>query len=97
MKTRTRKIETDKKENQIEKVLRKLKEILMSDPTVAPPPAGWSMKESSRHPGTFYYIHQATGQTQWERPAANAPPIQTQEQTLRIFSLQKKTNSYLIA
>lgn len=56
------------------------------------PPPGWSIKESTRHPGTFYYIHQATGQTQWERPEPNSLPLQSQNnsQEVHVLHLLKK-------
>ena len=63
---------------------------------VPPPPPGWSIKESTKHPGTFYYIHQATGQTQWERPEPHAPPLQSSSssnsnsQEVHVLHLLKK-------
>ena len=33
-----------------------------------PPVAGWSVVESEEYPGHFYYINNATGEAQWEKP-----------------------------
>lgn len=35
-----------------------------------PLPAGWEKRESRSRPGVFYYVHEAKGLTQFERPEA---------------------------
>ena len=37
-------------------------------------PAGWKAKESKSHPGTFFYINDYSGETQWEIPTKPAQP-----------------------
>ena len=37
-------------------------------------PAGWKSKESKSHPGTFFYINDYSGETQWEIPTKPAQP-----------------------
>lgn len=39
----------------------------------APLPRDWEKRESRRKPGTFYYVHLATGEARMERPAPAAP------------------------
>lgn len=54
--------------------------------TGAAPPPGWTTKTSSSHPGTFYYMHSASGMTQWDRPvdaAATAAPVRVSHLLVR--------------
>jgi len=37
---------------------------------VTPLPAGWEKRESRSRPGVFYYVNEAKGSTQFERPVA---------------------------
>lgn len=41
-------------------------------------PSGWKAKESKSHPGTFFYINDFSGETQWEMPTKPAEPKATE-------------------
>lgn len=47
--------------------------VLRRYPDIRPLEAGWELRRSSSRPDQFYYAHEASGRTTWERPHGKTP------------------------
>mmetsp|Transcript_13385 Transcript_13385/g.19693 ORF Transcript_13385/g.19693 Transcript_13385/m.19693 type:complete len:260 (-) Transcript_13385:145-924(-) len=77
---------------------------LQERPPPPPLPTGWIVRRCKSQPGTIFYYHQETGESQWEMPVVYTPPPrlteeaqERQQEQLMPPASSKETNSLLAA